>query len=169
MVRSLAHRTGRKVPVDVRNLDIEAPRIAAEGEHPSARGDIDALDHAGLVICVGHAIDGPEDVERIRRLLPAFEEATGLAGALAATRRVTDQGWLPRQTQVGLTGRAISPPLYIGVGVRGAANHVVGIRHAGTVLAINLDPDAPIFEHADIGLVGDWRELLPALADALAS
>ena len=106
---------------------------------------------------------------RIADLLPALEEATGLKGALAATRRVIDQGWLPRQMQVGLTGRAIKPRLYIGLGVRGAANHLVGIRHAGTILAINLDPEAPIFEHADIGLVGDWRELLPALADALAT
>ena len=92
-----------------------------------------------------------------------------LKGALAATRRVTDEGWLPRQTQVGLTGRVIKPRLYIGVGVRGAPNHIVGIRHAGTIVALNRDPKSPIFEHADIGLVGDWRELLPALAEALAA
>ena len=169
MVRPLEPRPGREVPVEVRPLDIAAPRVEVQSRQPSARGDIDALDQAELVLCAGNAVAGPEDVRRLRDLLPALEQATGLKGALAATRRVIDQGWLPRQMQVGLTGRAIKPRLYIGLGVRGAANHLVGIRHAGTILAINLDPEAPIFEHADIGLVGDWRELLPALADALGA
>ena len=156
-------------PVRVEGLEVGPPRVAVEDGRADARADIDALDRAELVLCVGNAIDGDGDVQRLRGVLAKLEEATGLAGALAATRRVTDRGWLPRQVQVGLTGRAIAPRLYIGVGVRGAPNHVVGIRHAGTIVAINHDAEAPIFEHADIGLVGDWRELLPALAAALGS
>ncbi len=167
MIRPLQPRPGREAPVEVRRLEIEAARVTVTGGAAHARDDIDALDRAGVVLCVGNAIDGAGDVARIRGHLPAFERATGLRGALAATRRVADPGWLPRQTQVGLTGRAVSPVLYIGIGVRGAPNHVVGIRHAGTIVAINLDAQAPIFAHADIGLVGDWRELLPALAAAL--
>ena len=169
MVRPLEPRPGRGVPVETTRLDIAAPRVSVEDRESSARGDIDALDRAELVLCVGNVVAGPEDIDRLRGLLRALERATGLKGALAATRRVTDQGLLPRQMQVGLTGRAIQPRLYIGVGTRGAANHLVGIRHAGTILAINLDAHAPIFEHADIGLVGDWRELLPALAEALGA
>ena len=169
MARPLEPRPGRAVPVEVRRLDIAAPRVEVEAREPSARGDIDALDQAELVLCVGNVIAGPDDMERLRQVLPVLERATGFKGALAATRRVTDEGWLPRQTQVGLTGRVIKPRLYIGVGVRGAPNHIVGIRHAGTIVALNRDPKSPIFEHADIGLVGDWRELLPAFADALAA
>jgi electron transfer flavoprotein alpha subunit len=168
MVRPLEPRPGREVPVEVRRLDVVAPRVEVEDHEPSARGEIDALDQAELVLCLGSVISGPDDMDRIREALPALEQATGLKGALAATRRVTDEGWLPRQTQVGLTGRAIRPRLYIGVGVRGAPNHVCGIRHAGTIVALNRDPKAPIFENVDIGLVGNWRELLPALVDALS-
>ncbi len=169
MGRPLEPRPGRAVPIEVRRLDIAAPLVEVEAREPSARDDIDALDQAERVLCVGNVIAGPDDMERMRQMLPALERATGLKGALAATRRVTDEGWLPRQTQVGLTGRVIKPRLYIGVGVRGAPNHIVGIRHAGTIVALNRDPASPIFELADIGLVGDWRELLPALAEALAA
>jgi electron transfer flavoprotein alpha subunit len=85
---------------------------------------------------------------------------------MCATRRVTDQGWMPRQVQVGLTGKAIDPRLYIAIGIRGAVNHTVGIKRAHMVAAINNDPEAPIFERANIGLVADWAAILPALTDA---
>jgi electron transfer flavoprotein alpha subunit len=84
---------------------------------------------------------------------------------LCATRRVTDAGWVPRQLQVGLTGKAIDPRLYFAVGVRGVPNHTVGIKRAETVVAINNDPEAVIFERANFGLVADWAALLPALKD----
>ena len=83
------------------------------------------------------------------------------------TRRVTDAGWVPRQLQVGLTGKAIDPRLYFSVGIRGAINHTIGIKRAQTVVAINNDPEAQIFERADIGLVADWSKMIPALRDAL--
>ena len=89
--------------------------------------------------------------------------ARALRAGLCATRRVTDAGWVPRQLQVGLTGKAIDPRLYIAVGVRGAANHVVGIKRAQTVVAINNDPEAPIFERATLGVVTDWAKIVPRL------
>ncbi len=76
-------------------------------------------------------------------------------------------GWLPRQLQVGLTGKAIEPRLYLAIGIRGAPNHTVGIKRAQTVVAINNDSEAPIFERADIGVVSEWQRILPALEDAL--
>ena len=97
-----------------------------------------------------------------------LEGLRGLLGAeLAATRKVTDNGWLPRNRQVGLTGHSLGPNLYVALGVSGKFNHLVGMRRAGTVLAVNLDPDAPVFDGADIGIVGDWAEVVPLLAAAL--
>src|SRR5581483_7002660 len=95
------------------------------------------------------------------------EFARALGAGMCATRRVTDQGWMPRQLQVGLTGKAIDPRLYFALGVRGAPNHTVGIKRAQIVVAINNDPEAPIFEHATLGLVADYATVLPALTEAL--
>jgi electron transfer flavoprotein alpha subunit len=167
-VAPLAANAGHRAELRIENIPIGEPRVTVFARDRSASAAAAALDRAALVLCVGNAISGPEQIPAIREQLEALESATGLAGALAATRRVADAGWLPRQIQVGLTGRAIGPQLYIGVGVRGAAYHMVGIRQARTVLAINSDPDAPIFGQADIGIVGDWQEVLPALARAFA-
>jgi electron transfer flavoprotein alpha subunit len=88
---------------------------------------------------------------------------------VGGTRKVVDAGWLPRQQQVGLTGRAVAPSLYVAIGLRGNFNHTVGILGAGTVVAINRDVEAPIFESADVGIVGDWREVAAALLDILSA
>ena len=90
-----------------------------------------------------------------------------LDAELGATRKVTDKGWLPRSRQIGITGRSIAPRLFVSIGASGKFNHTVGLRAAGTVLAINADPDAPIFACADAGIVGDWREVLPLLVEQL--
>jgi electron transfer flavoprotein alpha subunit len=167
-VSPLAPDPGCRPELRIERIPISAPRVSVIARDRSAGAAAAALDCAALVLCVGNAISGPEQIPAIAQQLEALQSATGLAGALAATRRVADAGWLPRQIQVGLTGRAIAPQLYIGVGVRGAAYHMVGIRQARTVIAINSDPNAPIFGQADIGIVGDWQEVLPALARAFA-
>jgi electron transfer flavoprotein alpha subunit len=82
---------------------------------------------------------------------------------------VTDKAWLPRARQVGITGRSIAPRLYVAVAMSGKFNHMVGVRAAGTILAINDNVDTPIWDHCDIGIVGDWREVVPALTAALAA
>ena len=123
--------------------------------------DIEELANAQRVVCVGVGVKPDE--------YPALEPLLRLLDAqLAATRKVTDKAWLPRARQVGITGRSIAPQLYIGVGLSGKFNHSVGIRAAGTVLAVNNDPDALIFDHADIGIVADWHEVVPRLTDRLA-
>lgn len=119
---------------------------------------------ARVVMGVGMGIGGPEN-------LPAIQEmAHSLGAVIAATRNVTDAGWLPRQVQVGLTGRAIAPQLYIAVGIRGDFNHMVGLQKAGTIIAINDNPNprrSPIISAADFTIIGDWQEYLPPLVEAL--
>ena len=87
---------------------------------------------------------------------------------LGATRKVTDEGWLSRTCQLGITGRTIAPRLYVAIGISGKFNHMVGVRSAGTIMAINSDRAAPIFDSVDVGIVGDWREVVPVLAGALS-
>ncbi|MDQ1383171.1 MAG: hypothetical protein QOG65_550, partial [Actinomycetota bacterium] len=122
--------------------------------------DLDLLAEAHTVIGVGKGVepDTYDELEPLRVLLDA---------QLGATRKVTDKGWLPRSRQIGITGRSIAPRLFVSVGASGKFNHSVGLRAAGTVLAINRDASAPIFDVADIGIVGDWREALPILVEQL--
>jgi electron transfer flavoprotein alpha subunit len=125
-------------------------------------GKAAALDSAEIAIGVGKGIGGPTNLPVIAQL------AAVLGGApLAATRDIADLGWLPRQHQVGLTGRAIAPKLYFAIGIRGAFEHTVGIRRAGIVVAINKNPKAPIFQNADVGIVGDYADVVPLLSKAL--
>lgn len=123
--------------------------------------DLDVLADAPVVIGVGQGIP-PEHYVSIEPLLES------LGGVLAATRKVTDQGWLPRARQVGITGRSIAPRLYVALGISGKFNHMVGVRSARTILAINSAPDALVFDSADAGIVGDWQAILPLLLDELA-
>jgi len=122
--------------------------------------DIEVLARADVVIGVGAAVQ-PHEYEELSPL------AALLGAELAATRKVTDKGWAPRARQVGITGRSIAPRLYVAVGLSGKFNHMVGVRAAGTILAINADRDAPVFEHCDVGIVGDWHQIVPLLQDAL--
>jgi electron transfer flavoprotein alpha subunit len=89
--------------------------------------------------------------------------------SLAASRKVTDRGWLPRGRQIGITGHSLQPDLYIAVGIAGTFNHMVGARSAKTILAINNDPSAPVFDWSDIGLVADWREVVPLLVSGISA
>jgi electron transfer flavoprotein alpha subunit len=122
--------------------------------------DVEVLSRADAVIGVGAAVR-PDEYEELTTL------AAVLGAELAATRKVTDQGWAPRARQVGITGRSISPRLYVALGTSGKFNHMVGVRAAGTILAINNDPNALVLDHCDIGIVGDWHEVVPALATAV--
>ncbi|HJU09487.1 MAG TPA: FAD-binding protein, partial [Candidatus Binataceae bacterium] len=152
-------------PVAARNATVE---IIHPSLHPArsrilkSRSILDPtivpLEGAEVVVGIGMGVGGPEGIERVK------EFARTLNAAVCATRRVTDEGWMPRQLQVGLTGKTIEPRLYFALGISGAPNHLIGIKRAGVVVAINEDPDASIFERADIGLVGDWATLTPAVA-----
>ena len=120
---------------------------------------VGALLSARRVVGVGAGV-APDSYGTLRPLLEALD------AQMAATRRVTDREWLPRARQVGITGHHLTPDLYVAVGVGGAFNHMAGVRGAGTIVAINVDPDAAVFDWADIALVGDWRDIVPPLANA---
>jgi electron transfer flavoprotein alpha subunit len=122
--------------------------------------DIEALARAQVVIGVGTGVH-PDEYEQLSPL------AAVLGAELAATRKVTDKGWAPRSRQVGITGRAVAPRLYVAIGLSGKFNHMVGVRSAGTILAVNPDPSAPVFEHCDVGIVADWHEVVPLLTTSL--
>ena len=152
--RTLRRGTGEIVthPVATRG------RVEVLGEQRN--DDVETLARADVVIGVGQGV-APDQYELLSPL------AALLGAELAATRKVTDKGWAPRARQVGITGRSVSPRLYIGIGLSGKFNHLVGVRAAGTIVAVNTDRQAPVFEHCDIGIVGDWREVVPLLQQAL--
>jgi electron transfer flavoprotein alpha subunit len=163
-------RPGMFAPVEPREgAEAEAQRLEVEpasrlrpveSEH---RPDTAAyeLDAATVCICIGKGVGGPE-------ALPEIEaHAARLGAAVGGSRDVTDAGWLPKNRQIGLTGRAIAPRLLIEVGVRGAFEHMSGSVRAGVIVALNANERAPIFDHADVGVVGDWHETFPPLVDAL--
>nr|WP_281372998.1 FAD-binding protein [Kineococcus aurantiacus] len=114
---------------------------------------------AEVVVVGGRGVEG--DFTAVEEL------ADVLGGAVGATRVATDEGWIGHEAQVGQTGVTISPRLYVGAGVSGAVHHKGGMAASGVVVAINNDPDAPIFEFADYGVVGDLGEVLPALTAEL--
>ena len=124
--------------------------------------DVETLARAEVVIGVGTGV-APDEYAALSPL------AAVLGAELAATRKVTDKGWAPRARQVGITGRSIAPRLYVALGLSGKFNHMVGVRAAGTILAINDDAGAPVFEHCDVGIVGDWHEAVPLLRTTLAA
>jgi len=164
MLRSAApnqSRVAEIVPLAIPKFDDYRQRLVSSRREVSA--DIVELDEAHRVICIGAGIGGPENLEPIYALAAALDAQVG------ATRRVVDQGWLPRHQQIGLTGKVLSPALYIAVAVRGALNHTIGIQQAGTIVAINNDANAEVFHTADLGVVADWREFVVALTETLGN
>jgi len=119
------------------------------------------LSSAQVIVSVGRGIGEQENLALVEDL------ARVLGAELAASRPICDAGWLPMERQVGSSGQTVAPKVYVAVGISGAIQHLVGMKGARTVIAINKDPDAPIFEVADVGAVGDLFEIVPALTRAL--
>ena len=130
---------------------------------PRAGGERPDITEASVVVSGGRGLQGPENWYLLEDLL----DSLGPNAALACSRPVSDENWRPHSEHVGQTGRAIAPDLYIAVGISGATQHVAGIAGARCILAINKDPEAPIFKIADYGIVGDLFEVVPALTTAI--
>ncbi len=125
----------------------------------SARG-VD-LNTAGIIVSVGRGIKEAENIPIVEKL------AAALGAEMAASRPICDNGWLPMERQVGSSGQTVAPKMYVAVGISGAIQHLVGMKGSKIVVAINKDPEAPIFEIADYGIVGDLFQVVPALVEEL--
>jgi electron transfer flavoprotein alpha subunit len=160
MLEPAGRDLAREAPIEeIRVREAPAIRTLVTGRHVDPGFErAAALDEAEAAIGIGMGLGGAENLPRLEPLVAALGGA-----AIAVTRDVADAGWLPRQHQVGLTGRAISPKLYVGIGIHGAFEHMVGVRKAGTIVAINKNPKAPILAQSDFGLLADWTVAVPLL------
>ncbi|HZM85988.1 MAG TPA: electron transfer flavoprotein subunit alpha/FixB family protein [Blastocatellia bacterium] len=139
--------------IDLSNVQI---RTQAEEKFQEAKQAVD-LSQAPLIVAVGRGIKSQENIEIVQKL------AEAMGAEIAASRPICDNEWLPMDRQIGSSGQTVSPKLYLAVGISGAIQHVVGMKNAQTIVAINKDAEAPIFDIADYGIVGDLFEIVPAL------
>jgi electron transfer flavoprotein alpha subunit len=160
--RADAVRKGGPAPITSSPVGLDASAIRQRPEPPfqEARQAVD-LGQAERIVAVGRGIKTKENLPLAERL------AAAMRAEVAASRPICDNGWLPMDRQVGSSGQTVAPKLYVALGISGAIQHLVGMKGSRTVVAINKDADAPIFEIADYGIVGDLFEIVPALAAEL--
>lgn len=125
------------------------------------------LKEADIIVAAGRGLKGPEEFDEVKELANILKDALGGSVAVGATKPICKAGWIPLSHQIGLTGQRISPDLYIAIGISGAIHHLASIRRSNIVVAMNNDPDAPIFKEADYGLIGDYAEILPILKNKI--
>ena len=149
-------------PVKALSVTIDPAAIRQKPEAPfqEAKQAVD-LSQADRIVAVGRGIKSQDNLELARKLAAAF------GAELAASRPICDAGWLPMERQIGSSGQTVAPKLYVALGISGAIQHLVGMKGSRTIVAINKDADAPIFEVADYGIVGDLFEIVPAMLEAL--
>jgi electron transfer flavoprotein alpha subunit len=157
-----ADAVGAKSPVEKFAVAIEASQIRSVPEEPfrEAQRSVD-LSAAAIIVSVGRGIKEKDNLPLVEKL------AEALGAELAASRPICDNGWLPMERQVGSSGQTVSPKVYFAIGISGAIQHLVGMKGSKVVVAINKDENAPIFETADYGVVGDLFEILPPLVEEI--
>ena len=154
---SSAARPVNKVSVELKAEQIRTKPLELFKE---AKAAVD-LTQAPLIVAIGRGIKAPENIPQAEAV------AKAMGAEIAASRPICDEGWLPMERQIGSSGQTVAPKLYLALGISGAIQHVVGMKGARTIVAINKDQNAPIFEIADYGIVGDIFEVMPALTEAL--
>ena len=153
-----AHLAGS---MEVLKIPDHPQKIRTLGVIPAEEQDLD-LALADVIVSAGRGIGAEDNLELIRRLAGLFSKS-----AMGCSRTVCDLGWLGYKHQIGLTGKTVAPKLYLAVGISGAIQHLVGMKASQCIVAIHKDPEAPIFEVADYGIVGDLMEVVPALTEAV--
>jgi electron transfer flavoprotein alpha subunit len=155
-----AGRRGGTPPVEKVDAPAAPPRVAFKRYLEPAGGDVD-ITQKDILVAVGRGLQTKDNLEL------AEELATALGGAVCASRPVVDQGWMPMTRQVGKSGMQVKPKLYLALGISGAPEHLEGMQHSKTIVAVNTDPKAPIFGVAHYGAVADILEVMPALIEKL--
>jgi electron transfer flavoprotein alpha subunit len=153
--------SAREAQVEALDVSLDEPRVELLEEISEQVSSGPRLKDARVIVSGGRGLGGAENWRYVEEL------AQVLGAAVGATRAVTDAGWVPSSLQVGLTGSTVAPDLYITVGISGAVQHIAGISGARNVVAINRDADANIFKYARYGVVGDWKQVLPAFTQRL--
>lgn len=151
---------GSGAPVETREVEVGDIRMTPEDPFQEVKQAVD-LSKAEVIVAIGRGIKAKENIALAEKL------AEALGGDIAASRPICDAEWLPIDRQIGSSGQTVAPKLYIALGISGAIQHLVGMKNAGTIVAINKDPEAPIFDLADYGIVGDLFEAVPVLTEEI--
>lgn len=153
-------RKGSGAPTEEKPVDVGSIRMTPEAPFQEVKQAVD-LSKADIIVAVGRGIKSKDNLVLAEKL------AEVLGGDLAASRPICDAEWLPIDRQIGSSGQTVAPKLYVALGISGAIQHLVGMKNSGTIVAINKDPEAPIFDIADYGIVGDLFEAVPVLTEEI--